>query len=70
MVQPDHTTENVLATIGAVMWTIQILPQIIKSHRSKSTHGLSTLLMLYVPLSRTLVTGCCLPKTRNSAGLL
>ncbi|WWC69465.1 uncharacterized protein I206_103405 [Kwoniella pini CBS 10737] len=37
--------ENALATIGAVFWMIQIIPQIIKSHRSKSTTGLSAGLM-------------------------
>ncbi|WRT67130.1 uncharacterized protein IL334_004096 [Kwoniella shivajii] len=37
--------ENALATIGAVLWMVQILPQIIKSHRSKSTTGLSAGLM-------------------------
>lgn len=49
MVKPNHAAENALATIGAVCWTIQILPQIIKSWREKSTHGLSTWLMLCVP---------------------
>ncbi|WWC90033.1 uncharacterized protein L201_004963 [Kwoniella dendrophila CBS 6074] len=38
--------ENALATIGAVMWMVQIIPQIVKSHRSKSTTGLSAGLML------------------------
>ncbi|WWC61129.1 uncharacterized protein I303_103708 [Kwoniella dejecticola CBS 10117] len=37
--------ENALATIGAVFWMVQIIPQIIKSHRSKSTTGLSAGLM-------------------------
>ncbi|KAK6902927.1 integral membrane protein [Kwoniella mangroviensis CBS 10435] len=37
--------ENALATIGAVMWMVQIIPQIIKSHRTKSTTGLSAGLM-------------------------
>ncbi|KAK4688658.1 hypothetical protein P7C73_g1464, partial [Tremellales sp. Uapishka_1] len=38
--------ETALATIGAVLWSIQIIPQIIKSYRTKDTHGLSGLLML------------------------
>ncbi|WVF72141.1 hypothetical protein IAT40_006953 [Kwoniella sp. CBS 6097] len=37
--------ENALATIGAVLWMVQIVPQIVKSHRSKSTIGLSAGLM-------------------------
>jgi hypothetical protein len=37
--------ENTLATIGAILWSIQIIPQIIKSYRSKSTLGLSAGLM-------------------------
>jgi uncharacterized protein with PQ loop repeat len=41
MVKPNHAAENVLATIGAICWTIQIIPQIWKSWREKSTHGLS-----------------------------
>jgi hypothetical protein len=40
--------ENALATIGAVLWMVQIVPQIVKSHRSKSTLGLSAGLMGYV----------------------
>lgn len=32
---------NVLGTIGTVCWTIQMIPQIWKSYRSKSTDGLS-----------------------------
>lgn len=40
--------ENSLATIGAVLWTIQIIPQIVKSYRTKSTKGLSGELMLSV----------------------
>jgi uncharacterized protein with PQ loop repeat len=37
----NKPVENALGTIGAVLWTIQILPQIVKSYRSKSTLGLS-----------------------------
>ncbi|EJD44131.1 hypothetical protein AURDEDRAFT_185164 [Auricularia subglabra TFB-10046 SS5] len=37
---------NVLGTMGTVFWSIQVIPQIIKSHRSKSTAGLSAWLML------------------------
>jgi uncharacterized protein with PQ loop repeat len=41
----NKAVENTLATIGAVLWMVQIVPQIIKSHRSKSTLGLSAGLM-------------------------
>ncbi|KAK8869821.1 hypothetical protein IAR55_000389 [Kwoniella newhampshirensis] len=41
----NYAAENVLGTIGAVLWMIQILPQIIKSYRDKSTKGLSGSLM-------------------------
>jgi uncharacterized protein with PQ loop repeat len=48
MVKPNHAAENALATIGAVCWSLQIVPQLVKSFREKSTHGLSMWLMLYV----------------------
>jgi uncharacterized protein with PQ loop repeat len=48
----NKAVENALGTIGAVLWTIQIIPQLIKSYRTKDTEGLSALLMLYVLLSR------------------
>ncbi|ORY23042.1 hypothetical protein BCR39DRAFT_550133 [Naematelia encephala] len=41
----NHAAENALGTIGAVLWSIQIIPQIVKSYRSKSTFGLSGALM-------------------------
>ncbi|KAG8899048.1 hypothetical protein FRC00_001987 [Tulasnella sp. 408] len=43
---PDnHVAENVLGTIGTILWTIQVIPQVIKSYREKSTEGLSAWLM-------------------------
>lgn len=48
MTHVNPTLENVFGTIGAVLWTIQILPQIWKSYRSKNTEGLSGFLMLWV----------------------
>lgn len=42
----NATVENVLATIGAIMWSVQILPQIWKSYKDKTTKGLSEYLML------------------------
>ncbi|CAF3602816.1 unnamed protein product [Adineta steineri] len=41
----NGAVENALATIGAVLWCVQILPQIWKSWRAKSTTGLSPWLM-------------------------
>ncbi|KIR32460.1 integral membrane protein [Cryptococcus deuterogattii MMRL2647] len=41
----NHAAENALATIGAVLWMIQNIPQVIKSYREKSTKGLSASLM-------------------------
>jgi len=41
----NHAAENVLGTIGTILWTGQIIPQIWKSWREKSTEGLSALLM-------------------------
>ncbi|CAO1638847.1 unnamed protein product [Sympodiomycopsis kandeliae] len=42
----NSTAENVLGTIGTVLWCIQIIPQIIKNHRRRSTLGLSSYLFL------------------------
>ncbi|TBU27314.1 PQ-loop-domain-containing protein [Dichomitus squalens] len=47
----NPVAENVLGTIGTVCWTIQLVPQIWKSWRSKSTEGLSEYLMLLWGLS-------------------
>lgn len=41
----NHVAENVLGTIGTILWTIQVIPQVIKSYRDKSTEGLSAWLM-------------------------
>ncbi|WVQ71640.1 hypothetical protein IAR50_001180 [Cryptococcus sp. DSM 104548] len=41
----NKAAENALGTIGAIFWMIQIAPQIIKSHREKTTKGLSASLM-------------------------
>ncbi|KAG9018699.1 hypothetical protein FRB90_010467 [Tulasnella sp. 427] len=41
----NHAAENVLGTIGTICWTIQVIPQVIKSYREKSTEGLSAWLM-------------------------
>ncbi|KAJ6463688.1 PQ loop repeat-domain-containing protein [Mycena vitilis] len=42
----NPVAENVLGTIGTICWTAQMVPQIWKSWREKSTHGLSPWLVL------------------------
>ncbi|KZT70733.1 hypothetical protein DAEQUDRAFT_764312 [Daedalea quercina L-15889] len=37
----NKAAENALGTIGTICWTIQMVPQIWKSYREKSTEGLS-----------------------------
>ncbi|KAL8281406.1 hypothetical protein RQP46_006090 [Phenoliferia psychrophenolica] len=41
MVAPNAVAENVLGTIGAILWSFQVTPQIWKSYRRKDTTGLS-----------------------------
>ncbi|KZV64817.1 hypothetical protein PENSPDRAFT_155926 [Peniophora sp. CONT] len=47
----NHVAENVFGTIGTICWTLQIIPQLWKSWRSKSTEGLSASLVLIWGLS-------------------
>ncbi|KAF7309134.1 hypothetical protein MKEN_01115500 [Mycena kentingensis (nom. inval.)] len=42
----NAVAENVLGTVGTICWTVQIVPQIWKSWRTKSTEGLSHWLVL------------------------
>ncbi|KAF7333784.1 PQ-loop-domain-containing protein [Mycena venus] len=42
----NPVAENVLGTMGAVCWTVQLIPQVWKSWREKSTDGLSPWLVL------------------------
>ncbi|KAI1610256.1 PQ loop repeat-domain-containing protein [Exophiala viscosa] len=42
---------NVLGTIGTVCWSIQLLPQIYRSYRTKSTVGVPPLMMLFWSIS-------------------
>lgn len=37
----NKVAENVFGTVGTICWTAQLIPQIWKSYRSKSTDGLS-----------------------------
>ncbi|KAK7677526.1 hypothetical protein QCA50_019532 [Cerrena zonata] len=47
----NAVAENVLGTMGTICWTVQLIPQIWKSWRSKSTEGLSPMLVLLWALS-------------------
>ncbi|KAK4055847.1 hypothetical protein OIO90_003102 [Microbotryomycetes sp. JL221] len=46
MVQPNSALENAFGTLGAVLWSVQLIPQIWKSWRRGSSEGLSTSMML------------------------
>jgi len=43
--------ENVFGTIGTICWSVQLIPQIVKSYRTKSTTGLSEWLLLLWAIS-------------------
>ncbi|KAF8661298.1 hypothetical protein AX16_001397 [Volvariella volvacea WC 439] len=43
---PNAAAENVLGTIGTICWTIQLIPQIWKSWRTKDVTGLSSWFIL------------------------
>ncbi|KWU42827.1 hypothetical protein RHOSPDRAFT_35667 [Rhodotorula sp. JG-1b] len=45
MVAPNAVAENVFGTLGAVFWSVQLVPQIWKSWRRKDTAGLSTFML-------------------------
>ncbi|ETW79028.1 hypothetical protein HETIRDRAFT_14443, partial [Heterobasidion irregulare TC 32-1] len=47
----NRVAENVLGTLGTVCWTAQLIPQLWKSWRTKSTEGLSHWLVLIWSLS-------------------
>ncbi|GJE91235.1 PQ-loop repeat-containing protein [Phanerochaete sordida] len=47
----NAVAENVLGTLGTVCWMIQLLPQVWKSWREKSTEGLSDYLVLMWSIS-------------------
>ncbi|CAG9944962.1 unnamed protein product [Clonostachys rosea f. rosea IK726] len=42
----NPVASNILGTAGAVLWSIQLLPQIIKNYRNHSTQGLHPLMYL------------------------
>ena len=42
----NSIAENVLGTIGAILWSLQLVPQIGKSYRDGKTEGLSSALLL------------------------
>ncbi|KAI0083936.1 PQ loop repeat-domain-containing protein [Irpex rosettiformis] len=47
----NSAAENALATIGTICWTLQVVPQIWKSWREKSTDGLSPWLVFFWGIS-------------------
>ncbi|KAI0060719.1 PQ-loop-domain-containing protein [Artomyces pyxidatus] len=47
----NPAAENVFGTLGTICWTVQLIPQIWKSWRTKSTEGLSPWLVLIWSLS-------------------
>ncbi|ORY70645.1 hypothetical protein BCR35DRAFT_319050 [Leucosporidium creatinivorum] len=51
MVAPNKTLETAFGTIGAVAWSLQIVPQIIKTWRRRDAAGLSTSLWIVWYLS-------------------
>ncbi|ORY70646.1 PQ loop repeat-domain-containing protein [Leucosporidium creatinivorum] len=42
----NHVAENVFGTLGAICWSVQLLPQVWKSWRRKDTAGLSSAMLL------------------------
>ncbi|KAM0786532.1 hypothetical protein ACM66B_001989 [Microbotryomycetes sp. NB124-2] len=46
MVNANSALENAFGTLGAVLWSIQLIPQIWKTWRRGSSEGLSTTMML------------------------
>ncbi|TXT04876.1 hypothetical protein VHUM_03959 [Vanrija humicola] len=60
--------DKTLATIGAILWSIQVVPQIWKSHRDKSTEGLSPILMFVWGMA-TIFQGSYLVSQRSSIPL-
>ena len=41
----NAVAENVLGTIGTVLWCIQLIPQVIRNYRAKNCEGLPLLMM-------------------------
>ncbi|KAH8093259.1 PQ-loop-domain-containing protein [Cristinia sonorae] len=52
----DPLAENVLGTIGTICWTLQLVPQVWKSWRTKSTDGLSLWLVWLWGISGTFLS--------------
>ncbi|KAJ6473206.1 PQ-loop-domain-containing protein [Mycena sanguinolenta] len=42
----NRVAENVFGTLGTICWTVQLVPQVWKSYRDKSTQGLSEWMVL------------------------
>ena len=43
---PNSVAANVLGTLGAICWSVQLIPQIIINHRRHNTEGLQPTMML------------------------
>ncbi|KAI0832058.1 PQ loop repeat-domain-containing protein [Trametes gibbosa] len=61
----NAAAENALGTIGTVFWTVQLIPQVWKSWRTKSTEGLSEWLMLLWGVSGTMMSVYAITKNLN-----
>ena len=47
----DGDIHHIFTVLGTILWTVQLLPQVYKSWRTKSTEGLSGALMLIWSIS-------------------
>ncbi|KAL7420906.1 hypothetical protein Q5752_004860 [Cryptotrichosporon argae] len=63
-----RAADTAFATAGAVLWSIQVVPQIVKTYRTKSVEGLSSALM-FIWTFAALVQGCYLIAARSSIPL-
>ncbi|KAI1793503.1 PQ-loop-domain-containing protein [Ganoderma leucocontextum] len=61
----NPVAENVFGTIGTICWTVQLVPQVWKSWRSKSTDGLSEHLMLLWGISCVFIGVYAIVKNLN-----
>ncbi|TFK74938.1 hypothetical protein BDN72DRAFT_600536 [Pluteus cervinus] len=58
----NTAAENIFGTLGAICWTVQLIPQIWKSKRDHSTKGLSPWLVLIWGLSTAPMGVYCIVK--------
>ncbi|KAI5824499.1 hypothetical protein K523DRAFT_324474 [Schizophyllum commune Tattone D] len=62
---PNAAAENALGTMGVVCWCIQLIPQIWKSYREKSTKGLSPWLTFLWTISAPFLGTYCVVQKLN-----